>query len=139
MAISDGDFKVEVLWQGWRKINQQEALLLGSHGNHGNHGNHGVAWCRDVALIVKGEARVYARTCMPKNTLTGHESQLKNMRNKPLGAYLFQHPHMRRGEISAYRIANNELSLSWARRSVFYLRNKPILVTEAFTKPLPTE
>ena len=133
IAISDGDFNVKVLWQGWRKLSHQEALLLDCQDNNN------VAWCRDVALLVKGEVRVYARTCMPKSTLTDHESQLKNLGNKPLGAYLFQHPHMRRGEMSAYRIADNELSLSWARRSVFYLRHKPILVTEAFTQPLPTE
>ena len=46
---------------------------------------------------------------------------------------------MRRGKMSAYRLSNNDLSLSWARRSVFYLQNKPVLVTEAFTQPLPTE
>jgi len=133
IAISDGDFAVQVLWQGWRKLSQQEALLLDCQDTQA------IAWCRDVALLVKGEARVYARTCMPKTTLTGHESQLKNLGNKPLGAYLFQHPNMRRGEMSAYRIPNNELSLSWARRSVFYLQKKPILVTEAFTQPLPNE
>jgi chorismate--pyruvate lyase len=133
ITISDGDFSVQVLWQGWRKMSQQEALLLNcTHSNS-------VAWCRDVALKVKGEARVYARTCMPKSTLTGHESQLKNLGNKPLGAYLFNHPRMRRGKMSAYRIPNNELSLSWARRSVFYLQEKPILVTEAFTQPLPSQ
>mgnify|MGYP000021995831 CR=1 FL=1 len=133
IAISDGDFSVRVLWQGWRRLSQQEALLLGCTGNKK------IAWCRDVALIVNGEARVYARTCMPRSTLTGHESQLKNLGNKPLGAYLFTHSQMRRGEMSAYRIANNELSLSWARRSVFYLKQKPILVTEAFTQPLPNK
>jgi chorismate--pyruvate lyase len=133
IAISDGDFSVQVLWQGWRKMSQQEALLLNcTHSNS-------VAWCRDVALKVKGETRVYARTCMPKSTLIGHESQLKKLGNKPLGAYLFNHPRMRRGKMSAYRIPNNELSLSWARRSVFYLQEKPILVTEAFTQPLPSQ
>jgi chorismate--pyruvate lyase len=133
IAISDGDFSVQILWQGWRKMSQQEMLQLNCKGKQN------IAWCRDVVLKVKGESRVYARTCMPKSTLTGHESQLKTLGNKPLGAYLFKHPHMRRGEMSAYRIPKNELSLSWARRSVFYLQQKPILVTEAFTQPLPTE
>ncbi|MFT4764113.1 MAG: chorismate--pyruvate lyase [Oleispira sp.] len=132
IAISDGDFSVQVLWQGWRKLSQQEALLLGCAGNQQ------IAWCRDVVLKVQGKPRVYARTCMPKSTLTGNECQLKNWGSKSLGTYLFKHPHMRRGEMSAYRIPNNELSLSWARRSVFYLQQKPILVTEAFTLPLPT-
>ncbi len=133
IVLAEGDFSVRVLWQGWRKLSQQEAELLGCKGNQA------IAWCRDVALLVKGEPRVYARTCMPKSTLNGHESQLKNLGNKPLGAYLFNHPHMSRGEMSAYRIPKNELSLSWARRSVFYLNHKPILVTEAFTQPLPRE
>lgn len=133
ISISSGDFQVQVLWQGWRQLSHQEALLLDCKGSQK------IAWCRDVALIVKGEPRVYARTCMPKSTLSGHESQLKNLGNKPLGAYLFQHPNMHRGEMSAYRIAHNDLSLSWARRSVFYLQQKPILVTEAFTQPLPTK
>ncbi len=131
IALSDGDFSVQVLWQGWRRLSQQEALLLECKDNQTK------AWCRDVALIVKGQPWVYARTCMPKMTLTGDESRLKNLGNKPLGAYLFQHPNMCRGKMSAYRIPKNELSLSWARRSVFYLHKKPILVTEAFTRPLP--
>ncbi len=130
IAISDGDFSVQVLWQGWRKLSFQEAKLLDCQQNQA------IAWCRDVALKVKGKPRVYARTCMPKNSLTGHESQLMNLGNKPLGAYLFNHPHMIRGDMSAYRIPSNELDLAWARRSVFYLNQKPILVTEAFTKPL---
>lgn len=133
IAISDGDFSVQVLWQGWRKMSQQEALLLGCSGNEK------IAWCRDVVLKVQGKPRVYARTCMPKSTLTGNECQLKHWGSKSIGTYLFTHPHMRRGKMSAYRIPNNDLSLSWARRSVFYLQQKPILVTEAFTQPLPTE
>ena len=133
IAISDGDFSVQVIWQGWRKISSQEAQLLNCKENQD------IAWCRDVALKVKGKPRVFARTCMPKSTLSGNECQLKNLGNKPLGAFLFNHPNMSRGEMSAYRIAPNSLSLSWARRSVFYLNHKPILVTEAFTQPLPYE
>lgn len=131
IALSDGDFSVQVLWEGWRKVSQQEALLLNSKTNQTT------AWCRDVALKVKGEPWVFARTCMPKNSLTGHESQLRNLGNKPLGGFLFNHPHMSRGKMNSYRLSSNELSLQWARRSVFYLNTKPILVTEAFTKPLP--
>ena len=133
IAISDGNFSVQVLWQGWRKLSQQEALLLGCSGSQRT------AWCRDVVLKVKDEPRVYARTCMPKSTLTGNECQLRNWGSKSIGAYLFSHPNMRRGKMSAYCIPNNDLSLSWARRSVFYLQNKPVLVTEAFTQPLPAE
>jgi chorismate--pyruvate lyase len=133
IAISDGDFSVQVLWQGWRKISQQEALLLNCKGKRP------VAWCRDVALNVKGKPNVFARTCIPKNTLTGHESQLKNLGDRPLGGYLFSHPNMSRGKMITYRLHQNEFSLLWARRSVFSLNKKPVLVTEAFTQPLPYE
>lgn len=131
IAISDGDFSVRVLWEGWRKVSQQEALLLGCKDNERT------AWCRDVALNVQGKPWVYARTCMPKKSLTGNESQLRNLGNKPLGWFLFKHPQMTRGKMNSYRLSENELSLQWARRSVFYLGDKPILVSEAFTQPLP--
>lgn len=129
IEISDGDFSVQVLWQGWRKINRQEALLLNSKEQ--------VAWCRDVALKVKGKPYVFARTCIPKNTMTGKESRLRNLGNMPLGGFLFNHPNMSRGKMIAYKLGPNKLSLQWARRSVFTLNNKPVLVTEAFTQPLP--
>lgn len=129
--ISEGDFSVDVLWQGWRKISHQEALLLNCKNKQ-----H-VVWCRDVSLNIKGKPCIYARTCIPKSTLTGNESLLTNLGNKPLGGFLFNHPNMTRGKISTYRLHPNELSLSWARRSIFSLNNKPVLVTEAFTHPLP--
>jgi chorismate--pyruvate lyase len=130
IAISDGEFSVEVLWQGWRKINHQEAVLLNCKNKQ-----H-VVWCRDVSLNIKGKPRVYARTCIPKHTLTGNERLLTNLGSKPLGGFLFNHPNMSRGKMSAYRLRNNDLSLLWARHSVFSLNNKPVLVTEAFTQPL---
>lgn len=131
IALSDGNFSVSVLWQGWRKMSQQEALLLNCKGKQR------VVWCRDVALNINGRPIVYARTCIPKSTLTGKERQLKTLGNKPLGGFLFSHPNMTRGAINAYRIHQNDLSLAWARSSVFSLNNKPVLVTEAFTQPLP--
>ncbi len=130
IALSDGDFSVRVLWQGWRQITPQEAQLLNCESSDTT------AWCRDVALQVKGEPWVYARTCMPKSSLTGYESQLLNLGDKPLGGFLFTHPHMSRGKMNAFSLKHNPLSLQWARRSVFYLNQKPILVTEAFTRPL---
>ena len=74
---------------------------------------------------------------MPKSSLTGYESQLLNLGDKPLGGFLFTHPNMSRGKMNAFSLKHNPLALKWARRSVFYLHRKPILVTEAFTQPLP--
>lgn len=131
VALSNGDFNVRVLAQGWRQLSSTECQLLGLKGRHQT------AWTRDVALCVKGSPLVYARTCIPVSTLNGEENRLVNLGNKPLGAYLFQHPAMKRGKMSAAKICNNSLDLKWVRRSVFYLHDKPLLVSEAFTAPLP--
>ena len=131
VRLAEGDFQVQVLAQGWRKLSATETNLLGLPAQAQT------AWTRDVALCVKGSAWVYARTCIPISTLTGQEKRLLNLGNKPLGAYLFQHPAMKRGKMSAAKICNNSLGLKWVRRSVFYLHDKPLLVSEAFTQPLP--
>jgi len=133
IRVAKGDFHVEVLAQGWRKLSAGEAQLLGLATRNQT------AWTRDVALCVNGSPWVYARTCIPASTLTGAEKRLLNLGNKPLGAYLFQHPAMKRGKMTAARIGDNALGIRWARRSVFFLYNKPLLVSEAFVRPLPKD
>lgn len=130
VALGQGTFEVKVLAQGWRQLSAGECQLLGvkPHQNRG--------WTRDVALCIHGKAWVYARTCIPASTLTGSEKRLAQLGDKPLGAYLFQHPAMKRGKMTASKIRQNGLDLKWSRRSVFYLHQKPLLVSEAFIQPL---
>ena len=129
IEMGEGDFRVEVLKQAWRRLSRLECRSLGLSSPCS-------AWCRDVALWVADQPVVYARTCIPSSTLSGAEKQLRHLDRKPLGAYLFKHPAMRRGKMSSYRCQPNALSLQWARRSVFYLHDKPLLVTEAFVRPV---
>lgn len=133
LNLSGGDFQVQVLAQGWRNLSANECRLLGLTAQRQT------AWTRDVALCVKGSPWVYARTCIPASSLKGQEKRLLNLGNKPLGAYLFQHPAMKRGKMSAARIGDNSLGMRWLRRSVFFLHDKPLLVSEAFVKPLPSQ
>ena len=128
---AEGDFCVQVLWQGWRHLTSVERDALGISSARCT------AWTRDVALKVKGEPWVYARTCIPASTLTGPERRLMNLGNRSLGAYLFRHPDMKRGRIDASSMKPNALGIRWARKSVFYLSGKPLLVTEAFVKSPP--
>lgn len=94
-------------------------------------------WVREVILQLDGLPVVHARTAIPLTTLTGPEKQLQQLGSRSLGSYLFSQPHLRRGELIASRCQENSLDLLWSRRSVFYLGDKGLMVSEAFTEHLP--
>jgi chorismate--pyruvate lyase len=50
------------------------------------------------------------------------------LNEKPLGEYLFNHPELIRTEMDVSALGSD----TWARRSLFYLFNKPVLVAEFF-------
>lgn len=127
--LAEGQFEVKLIRQLWKKFSPGECQALSlADGQHG--------WVREVELKVKGQTLVYARTCIPRSTLTGSERYLTQLGNKSLGSVLFNHPRMRRGKMRAVRIKPTEqlsaLNIQWARNSIFYLNHKPLLVTEAF-------
>lgn len=130
VALSEGDFEVEVVRQGWQTPTRSEAkaLCMGSREK---------ALVREVQLIGKGEPLVYARTIIPATTLTGRQRTLKLLGNRSLGSMLFSDPTMRRGplQISRLRLQDQHTDV-WARRSLFYLSEKPLLVCEVFLPAL---
>ncbi|MBQ0757767.1 MAG: chorismate lyase [Amphritea sp.] len=129
MQASNGDFRVEVVRQLWHRPTRSEALALGISPRQ-------MALIREVQLIGLGQPWVFARTIIPATTLTGKQRQLNTLGNRSLGTVLFRDPTMRRGplQISKLRLSNNETV--WARRSVFRLANKPLLVAEVFLPAL---
>ena len=75
----------------------------------------------------------------------GENDQLNDIGTEPLGNILFQDPTMRRGLIEiAHSTKKSQLTTLetllnqkfdhslWARRSFFYLNEKPLLVSELF-------
>ena len=66
-------------------------------------------------------------------TLSGPARALTHLGTKPLGAVLFNHPGVRRGPISVCLIERG----IWGRQSVFFLYNKPLLVSEYFLEDCP--
>lgn len=91
------------------------------------------------------EPWVYARSVFPLHTLTGPLRHLKQLDNRSLGSLLFKDASMKRTlfEIAALEArkikavkhtAPNELL--WGRRSLFYVKNKPILISEIFLSAL---
>ncbi len=130
IEASNGHFHVEVAFQGWSTPSLSEARTLNIHPRQ-------QVLIREVRLCGHGRAWVYARSVIPASTLTGQQRILKHLGNRPLGALLFKDPTMQRGAIEISRLAPTEArDRAWARRSVFSLRGKPLLVTEVFLPAL---
>ncbi|MFK5986819.1 MAG: chorismate lyase [Pseudomonadota bacterium] len=93
------------------------------------------AYLREVFLYCGDTPVVYAKTIIPLQTLTGKQRCLAFLGNRPLGAYLFSQPNLHRDPIEIAQI-NHQGELLWARRSAFYLQQKPLLVYEVFLSDL---
>lgn len=140
-GLCPGRFSLERIAQAWERPLHSERALLGiSRATR--------ALVRQVYLCCGGAPLVYARTVIPLRTLSGGERQLRVLGNRPLGELLFSVRSMRRGGVQVARFQPGqrmfEAAVSrlaqrpshiWGRRSLFYLAEKPLLVSELF---LPT-
>ncbi len=138
IGACDGPFRVRVLSQHWTRPMSNEAKALGMRRS-----SH--ALVRQVQLLCNDVPWVYARTVIPRHTLTGRQRRLAHLKSRSLGAMLYADPSMRRGELQLVRLtARDKLhamiaqhvdqpsAVMWGRRSVFTLSNKPLLVSEIF-------
>ena len=138
-----GCFRVEVLFQGWARPQHNETRELGMRtGSSG--------FVREVHLLCDGRPWVFARTIIPRTTLTGPRRCLTRLKSRPLGAVLFADPSMQRGPVeiarlspcdklypSAIRHLTQRPETIWGRRSLFTLGGKPLLVSEIFLPGIP--
>lgn len=133
-----GQFSVRVLFQGWGRPMANEARRL-------DMTIRSLALIRQVHLLSNDQPLVYARTIIPPQTLRGKQRRLLRLGQKPLGAVLFADKSMHRTEMELARItpdlplyqhanshSSKEAGEIWGRRSVFYLQDKPLLVSEIF-------
>lgn len=131
-------FDVQLLRQGRARIRREEAVLLGL-----NPSEHAIG--RDVLLRCGGLPVVYAHSVLRERDLRGSWHAVAGMGTRPLGAALFADPRIARGALAfrclrhghplycaAAHAAGRTLPPLWARRSLFWLRGAPLLVTEAF-------
>lgn len=135
---SNGNFSVRVVRQEWLQPNRDEALLLGCPITTR-------ALIREVELLCHGEVWVVARSVIPSSTLQGEERQLKTLGNRSLGSFLFKSRSMKRGPFQITQASPSSLAMQagetlngplWGRRSVFFLHEKPLLVSELFLPPV---
>lgn len=88
---------------------------------------------------------MYACTIFPARTLSGELKKLAHLKNKSLGSVLFKDPDLQRSQFEVmcfaegmpeHRIVTkhvaHDTSTFWARRSLFTIQQKSLLLTEVF-------
>ncbi len=95
------------------------------------------AFIREVEIRVANEALMFARTTIPLSTLTGKERRLAFLGSASLGSVLFSYPRIVRSafEIKTCRMLQYSADELWQRQSFFYVKEKPLLLTEVFLPP----
>ncbi len=140
--LGNGHVSVKVLRQTWGRprLSEARALKLKSPSQ----------MCLIREVVLQGPKQlpwVYARSLFPAISLTGSLRHLRQLDNRPLGGYLFSHPHLGRSPISIASIpsgtgvpkALQQQQTLWGRRSVFNLNGRKILVSEVFLPPFLTQ
>ena len=106
---------------------------------------HQLAYSREVFLHADGKPVVFAHSICARQYLHRAWSSISGLGNRSLGSLLFTHPLVIRQPLRykalqshhpLYRSAATVLvdapDRLWARRSLFYLHDAPLLVTEVF-------
>jgi chorismate--pyruvate lyase len=142
VALSKDQFEVQVL--------RQEVATPGAAEAHAlKMTQQTPVMIREVVLKGRGRPWVFARSILPMTTMTGRLAGLRTLSNQPLGELLFQDPSMTREPLEAACLPARILSVPaalaagdeplWARRSVFFLDQKPLLVSEVFLSEFKPE
>lgn len=137
-----GEFRLNLLRQGWARPLDSERRLLGMRPG-------GVAILREVEMLCGEVPWVFARTLIPVSSLQGPARRLALLEDRPLGEVLFADSSMRRGVTQMARLqpghtlfASATVHLQsaetvWGRRTLFHLAGKPLLVNEIFLPDIP--
>ncbi len=134
VAASGGHFAVRLVGQSWQRPLPGERAVLGLRQT-------ARALVREVVLECHGEAWVFARSVLPAASLTGELRHLRRFGARSLGALLFADPRLAREEFELSLIGPTDPLVPaalrgphalWARRSVFRVGGKSLLVQEVF-------
>lgn len=136
-----GSFRVQLLNQGWvRPLRDEARALVLRPGSR--------AMLREVHLLCDEQPWVFARTVIPRDTLSGKYRRLAHLGNKSLGAMLFADQSMHRSPVKLARISagrlfdsatrdlSNKPHVIWGRRSLFRIGGKPLLLSEVFLREI---
>ncbi len=137
-------FEVKCISQEFGFMNDDEAEVL-------NCTTLDLGMVRQTLLIGDDKNLVYARVAIPKQTYIHNRDMLRIIGDKPIGAsFLYNNPKISRS-IFQFKLLTpgdqlfqnavvglqekpNEL---WARRSIFYVYNDPMIISEVFFENIP--
>lgn len=128
------DAKIKVLEESWRAPWDWEGDLLGIQAP---------ALIREVLIASGARHWMFARTVFPREILVGKYACLAELKTRPLGSVLFKDPELERSEFEYISLQSGPLYNKvietgvltdelWARRSLFTLHGKSLLLTEVF-------
>ena len=130
-------FQVELKSQSWQLPFKDENLSLKLRDRE-------YVFIRESWLMSNNDKLVYARTIIPGKTLQGKARILANLGTRPLGEVLFADKKIYRSNIRYAKIPTgcdlylrvmdniNKKEELWGRRSLFFIQNRPLLISEVF-------
>ncbi|MEO7742884.1 MAG: chorismate lyase [Usitatibacter sp.] len=131
-------FEVEVVARRWRFPNDDEFRVLGRPA-------HKLAYVREVVLRADGEPVVMAHSIVSRTDLRGVWRPVAGLGARPLAEVLFADRRVHRGRfefarigprhplgVRARQLLGRTVGTLRARRSLFHLRGRPLMVTEVF-------
>jgi len=123
-------FGLKVLKEGYEAPTQSEQQLLAMKDK--------IAFVRESELYSDDGVWMYGRSIFPPSTLSGNEQVFTALGNRSMGDILFNDSRVRR---SAFEFAtlHHQGCLYWIRRSIFFVEEKKILLTEFFMPALIKE
>ncbi len=110
------------------------------------------AWQREIHHCEQGKPIIFAQLIVPQSTYQALEQELGDLQENPIGETLLYHnPEVWRSHFEYKKITRDDIDFAhafddlsipsnslWARRSVFYWRGLPLLITEVFSDAMPT-
>lgn len=131
-------FSVRVVHHEWGRPRLSEMFAMGIARTQR-------ALIRETELTCDGQTHIYARSIFPPWSMQGPFRELRYLGEKPLIDLLKKDPLRLRGDFQiavltarhldyqkAARVIEHLPQKLWARRSLFLLHKKPILVSEIF-------
>lgn len=128
MNFSNGNFRVRVLQESWRKPTRYEALKLELNVQH-------TVRMRDVELLCRGQVMVFARTIIPLELHQREKSVFNTMGTRPLGHFLFREGEIKIAKRDIKHFSHDNGEAFFARATPYRFRGSEILVREFFINP----
>lgn len=139
-ALSQNNLHHELASEGWQDCTPDELQPLASTISTGNG-----CWTREIIFYGNGVPWEWAKTIIPDSSLVDEGLAFINLGNKPIGDILFTDPDLKRSEFEIAQLGADhpyallikdrlqlEFDALWARRSLLYFHQKPLLIYEVF-------